>query len=215
LGPLLDVVAAESQRFRCLVVGEDLGTMPEGIRERLAEKYILSYRVLYFERGPDGAFLPPSAYPVLAVATVTTHDLPTLAGYWSAHDLDIRARLGLFLSPSRAQEERDGRARDRDALVAALRAEGLLTTCDSPSAALDQATVDAVHGYLARTPSRLAIIHIEDMLRTEDQPNVPGTPDAPPNWRRKLDIALEDLARDQRIVRIGEIMREGRSQTNK
>ena len=99
----IGILALESHRHRCLVVGEDLGTVPEGFRERMAEANILSYRVLFFEQEPEtGAFLPPNAYPPLALAVVGSHDLPTLRGWWEGRDLDLKEQLGLFPAAARS-----------------------------------------------------------------------------------------------------------------
>ena len=123
----IGILALESHRHRCLVVGEDLGTVPEGFRERMAEANILSYRVLFFEREPEtGAFLPPSAYPELALAVVGSHDLPTLRGWWEGRDLDLKEQLGLFPEPGEASRQRQTRERDRIQLLEALRRERLL-----------------------------------------------------------------------------------------
>ena len=96
LQDLLGILALESQRHQCLVVGEDLGTVPEGFRDVMSAANVLSYRVLYFEQDSEGCFLPPDAYPRLAVAVVGSHDLPTLRGWWEGRDLDLKQSLDLF-----------------------------------------------------------------------------------------------------------------------
>ena len=127
LDDLVGILALESHRHRCLVVGEDLGTVPEGFRERMAEANILSYRVLFFEQDIEtGAFDPPQAYPPLALAVVGSHDLPTLRGWWEGRDLDLKERLGLFPDADEARRQRETRERDKRQLVTALRREGLL-----------------------------------------------------------------------------------------
>ena len=116
---LVGILALESHRHQCLVVGEDLGTVPVGFRERMAEANILSYRVLYFEQEPKtSAFLPPSAYPTPAVAVIGSHDLPTLRGWWEGRDLDLKERLGLFPQPGEAARQRQARERDQTAAAA-------------------------------------------------------------------------------------------------
>ena len=112
----IGILALESHRHGCLVVGEDLGTVPEGFRERMAEANILSYRVLFFEQEPEtGAFLPPSAYPALALAVVGSHDLPTLRGWWEGRDLDLKEQLGLFPEPRRSLAPASGARARSDA----------------------------------------------------------------------------------------------------
>ena len=130
---LIGILALESHRQRCLVVGEDLGTVPEGFRERMADANILSYRVLFFEQDATGTFLPPGAYPRLALAVAGSHDLPTLRGWWEGRDLDLKRQLGLFPEPRGGGEMRETRERDRTQLLFALRRENLLPRVESPT----------------------------------------------------------------------------------
>jgi 4-alpha-glucanotransferase len=209
---LIGILALESHRHQCLVVGEDLGTVPEGFRERMAAANILSYRVLYFEQEPDtGIFLPPSAYPVLAMAVVGSHDLATLRGWWEGRDLDLKEELGLFPQPGEASRQRQARTRDRLQLVAALRREGLLTEGDDP----DVSTLArAAHAFLARTASAVAIAQIDDLTDEADPVNIPATSDEHPNWRRRLSMTLEELAARPRFNDIAEIFRAQRGSKN-
>jgi 4-alpha-glucanotransferase len=190
---LIGILALESHRQRCLVVGEDLGTVPEGFRERMAEANILSYRVLFFEQdGATGVFLPPRDYPRLGLAVSGSHDLPTLRGWWVARDLELKQRLGLIPGGSEeAAAQREARERDRARLVEALRAERLLSPDEEPDA--DRLAV-AVHGYLARGPSVLAMAQIDDLTGEADPVNLPTTSTEHPNWRRRLCMTLEELA---------------------
>ena len=184
------VIARESHAYRCLVIGEDLGTVPDGLRERMRERRLLSYRLLYFERGEDARFKSPGEYPKLALAAVSTHDLPTLRGWWSGRDLVVRRELGMFPSPEIERREHEERDRDRHLLLDALRREGLF------AGSVDAHWHDfasAVHRYLARTPSKLLMVQLEDALGIEDQVNLPGTVSEHPNWRRKLPFDLEIL----------------------
>ena len=126
MNELLAILALESERQKCLVIGEDLGTVPEGFQERMSEEAVLSYRVVYFERWQDGLFKRPDAYPRLALATPSTHDLPTLVGHWNADDLRIRRQLGLFSEESQIDADEQNRAHDREMLIGALADQGLL-----------------------------------------------------------------------------------------
>lgn len=126
LADQLGVLALESERAGCVVVGEDLGTVAEDFRRATDAAGVLSYRVLYFERDEEGGFAPPSAYPARALVTATTHDLPTLRGWWGERDLDWRERLDLYRDPEAAAVARADRARDRAALLERLRAEGTI-----------------------------------------------------------------------------------------
>lgn len=197
LSDLLGIVALESRRNRCMVIGEDLGTVPAEVRDAFNPAEVQSYRVLYFEREADGAFRAPHAYPERALATVSTHDLPPLAAYWAAHDLLTRAELELFPSDEVRVEQFDQRAHDREALLTALGREGLLpdytAAANTATAHLDGRLRRAVQRYLARTPSRLMMVQPEDVLGQREQANLPGTTDEHPNWRRRLPVAATDM----------------------
>lgn len=204
LDALLAITALESHRHRCMVVGEDLGTVPGGLRTRLQAAGILSSRVLYFERSGGGAFRPPEAYPPLAQVSVGTHDLPTLHEFWTGSDIELRARLHLIpSSPAELDVARAERAQARAALLAALEAAGLWQAGRTPSAA---ELVEAVYAFLGRTPSWLLMVQLEDVLGILDQVNLPGTTDEYPNWRRKLPIAHEALAADRRVRAVAQIL---------
>ncbi len=186
----LAAVARESRERRCLVVGEDLGTVPEGFREPMNEAGILSCKVLWFERWADGLFKAPDAYDARALATISTHDLSTVRGFFSDADLAWRERLGLYPSAAQAAGERQRRATAIQQLRDALRYAGLPADPADP-----EALTEALHRYLARTPSWLVGAQIEDLLGEQEQPNLPGTIDEHPNWRRRMPVRAEDLAR--------------------
>ncbi len=196
---LLGIVALESQRNQCLVIGEDLGTVPEGFRPRLADCGVLSYHPLIFERYEDGQFRLPADVARQALVAVSTHDLPTLRGFWRGEDIDIRTALMLFPSDELRQRLIVERGWDRGRLLWALEREGLLPegTSNEPAALpeLTDTLVAAVHAYLARTPSQILVVQPEDIYGVMEQPNLPGTQeDQHPNWQRKLPVTLEDWA---------------------
>jgi (1->4)-alpha-D-glucan 1-alpha-D-glucosylmutase len=203
---LLGLVALESQRNRCLVIGEDLGTVPDEVRAALAEAGVLSYRVLYFERDGAGDFKPPADYPVRAIVAAGTHDLPTLAGWWSGDDLALRESLGMFPTPAAREAQIVGRAQDRARLLLALERQALLP----PGASINPVSLPAMtpelaralHLYLARAPAQLLAVQIEDVLGIKTQVNLPGSTDAHPNWRRKLPLALERFPDDEHIAEL-------------
>jgi len=180
---LFSVLAEESARARCFVVGEDLGTVPEGFRERLDAAAILSYRVLRFEREGE-QFLPPSRYPTRAAACTSTHDLPTIRGWWSGTDIAERERLGQ-LDAAAAQHAVEERRRELDALRSAIEAQDGRPLDDEPG---DQgaAVVAAAHRYVAATPSALVLLQADDLAGEIDAVNLPGTDRERPNWRRKV-----------------------------
>lgn len=193
---LLGIIALESVRNRCMVVGEDLGTVPEGFRETVRARGLLSYRLLYFEREADGEFAPPSHHPRESLVMVGTHDLPTLAGFWAGRDLDLRAELGLSGSPSALEVLRETRRRDRERLLAALQREDLASSAvieaQRDCRVITAACAAAAHAYLARSPAMLMLIQTEDLLAQVDQVNVPATTAAQhPNWQRKLPLEIE------------------------
>jgi len=207
---LLALAAAESVRGRCLIVGEDLGTVPDGFRERMERESILSYRLLLFERDDDGSFRAPDRYPALALATGTTHDVPTLVGWFAARDVALRERIGL-LAPEEAERTRGVRRVDASLLLEALARHGELDppafdemhrTLDAnplESAAYDP-LVRAAYRFLASSPSKLVLIQLDDAIGEFEQVNLPGTFIEYPNWRRKNGLDLDGIASDARIA---------------
>jgi (1->4)-alpha-D-glucan 1-alpha-D-glucosylmutase len=202
---LLGIVALESHRNRCLVIGEDLGTVPDEVRAALGAAGVLSYRLLYFERGPAGEFKSPGEYPGQALAAATTHDLPTLAGWWTGHDITVRAELGLL--PAEARDAQVlARSQDRARLLLALEREGLLpegATADPVSLPeMTPAFARAIAVYLGRSAARILIVQLEDVLGLASQANVPGSTTEHPNWRRKVPLALERWTDDERFIEL-------------
>ena len=192
LAAMLAAVAEESRAYQALVVGEALGTVPEGFWPLLAEKELQSYRVLFFERRDDGGFARPDAYPGQAFGCVSTHDLPTLSGWWTGRDIDWRHKVG-FISIEDAEAEHRDRAEGREGLWHALASEGLVAAGPVPRG-LDADAVLAVHRYVAMSPVRLMGVQLEDAVGESEQPNLPGASDPHPNWRRKLSVSLDTLA---------------------
>lgn len=212
---LLGILALESVRHKAVIIGEDLGTVPSGIRERLSAANILSYRVLYFERTDRGEWNAPETYPPQAVAVVATHDLPTLAAYWSGQDIDLRVRLGLFAGPEDAEQARGERSRDKRRIAQALGAAGLLPPGLTEESAAEQPMTPelcrALHLFLARTPSWAVLATLEDLLGETVQTNVPGTVGVHPNWSRRLTIPLEQLRDDPRVHQAASVLRAARA----
>lgn len=192
---LLGILALESQRNRCLVVGEDLGTVPDEVRHALEPAGVLSTRILYFERRDGGTLKPPDDYPAQAAAAVTTHDLPTLAGFWRGTDIELRERLRLYPSEDVRNRQAASRYSDRPHLLQALAEEGLLPPGGSaqPESFPDMTPqlAQAVYAYLARSPSKLLLVQMEDGFGVTEQPNLPGTTEAIyPCWRLKLPVPM-------------------------
>ncbi len=174
---LLAATAQESVAHRCVVIGEDLGTVPEGFREKMAEWGIWSYQVMMFERDDHGAFRGVDHYAPNALVTFNTHDLSTYAGWRSFSDLKLKRSIGI--DPG---ESDDARWHALTMLSDLLRHH-----------AVDRHDLYAVVGFLAKTRSRLLAISLEDLLGVIGQPNIPGTVNEHPNWRQRLPIAIDGI----------------------
>jgi 4-alpha-glucanotransferase len=212
LDDLMSVLALESEQHGCLVVGEDLGTVPPEMSHAMGERAVYSYRVLLFEKRADGGFIPPQEYPRRAIATITTHDLPTLLGYWSASDIELRRQLDLYPSDELRQQVVTERVRDRTALLAALAGQGLgVEGCDGSAASYSTALSRAVHLYLARTASALVVLQAEDLVGMADPVNVPGTSDAHANWQRKMCCTIDEMLQDATVRALLRDIRVARS----
>ncbi len=173
-----------------MVIGEDLGTVPEGFREAMHDNGMLAYRVLPFERRHDGSFKEPDEYPQLAAACTATHDLPTVRGWLAGRDAEWRAQVGQI-------SDLEGARRDREADIArlldTLQRLGLV---ERPEPMTESEIVAAVHRFVARSSSCLAFVQIEDLAKELEQPNLPGTLDEHPNWRRRLARDLTEIFSD-------------------
>jgi 4-alpha-glucanotransferase len=199
---LLRLLALESHRHRAVVVGEDLGTLPEGFHDRMQGAGILGMRVLWFEQDKDDSFRPPAQWSREAAAMTTTHDLPTVVGWWRGRDIEWREAMSLFPSAERAEEERRRRERDRGALWAAFRASGAAGARDVPPAPDEtDPLLDAALAHTGSAACRLAILPLEDVLGLPEQPNLPGTVDGHPNWRRRLPGEAGTMLDDPLVAR--------------
>lgn len=192
---LLRVIAEESRNLECIVIGEDLGTVPENFRETLTRWGFWCYRVMLFEREGDGRFKPPEAYPPGAVATFSTHDLPTFRGWLEMYDLAVKRGIGV--DPGEGDDAR------------AWAHKKLHEILSERAPAWRNYEIAAVAYFLAQTPSRLVVMSIEDMLGERDQVNIPGTTDQHPNWRRKLPVLLEELGQQEDFRRVVDAFEKG------
>jgi 4-alpha-glucanotransferase len=204
LEDLLGVVALESRRNECLIVGEDLGVVPDEIRLALPRFGVYHYKVVMFEQR-DGEFIAPADYVRPALATVTTHDLPTLRGWWTGHDIDLWEKLGFYADRSVGEAARAERNRERLRLLRALRREGLwpedhsVETHDSapPAPGYSAELARAVHVYLGRSKAALVTVQLEDMIGMLEPVNIPGTSSEYSNWTRRMThTAREIFARE-------------------
>jgi len=200
LEDLLRLIALESWRHRAIVIGEDLGTVPPGFRERLDEHGIDGIRVLWFERAAAGnGFKAPRDWDRYAAGTTTTHDLPTVAGWWRGSDITWRNRIGQTMAradgrdPEEAAQEE--RAEDRAALWRAFQQAGVAAPDVEPPSA-DNAPVDEALAFVAATPCPLVTYPLEDLLALAEQPNLPGSIDEHPNWRRRVLLPVDAMFAD-------------------
>ena len=196
---LLRLIALESHRHKAIVLGEDLGTIPPGFQDELASAGILGMRVLWFERD-DARFTAPRAWSRAATAMTSTHDLPTVAGWWLGRDLKWRDELGLAGGPEQQAREGNERFRDRFALWDTMRDSGAAQG-DPPAENDAETFADAATQHVASAACDLAIIPLEDALALPEQPNLPGTMgDQHPNWRRRLPGLAADLLEQPRVA---------------
>jgi 4-alpha-glucanotransferase len=214
---LLRLLSLESQRQACAVVGEDLGTVPEGFRDMMRAANALSYRIFVFERRKDGSFVPPAEYPPLAAASAATHDIATLKGFWLAGDIAWRRCLGLYPDRRALETEMAERNRDRRLVLEALISEGLLAQeqigeflPEDGEPVYSTELRDGVLTYLARSRARLMLVQLEDVISESEQANLPGTTEAHPNWRRRLSRTLEEILDGGDLRRVAGVVEEAR-----
>ena len=194
---LLRILALESVRHQVLLIGEDLGTVPDEVRGALQRFGILGYRLLYFEQDQSGRMRRPDEYARDALASATTHDLPTLAGFWLGRDIEARRSAGLLPDDSTYQRMQADRAREKQKILDVLIALKLLPDWFARNAndvpELTGELHNAIVGFLASTPSKLMLLNQEDLLKETEQQNLPGSTKEYPNWRRKMRCTVEEL----------------------
>ncbi len=192
---LLEGVVEESWISRTIVIGEDLGTVAPGFTDTIVRAGLLSYQVFYFT-AQDGVWIPPHGYRREAMVCASTHDLPTLKGWWVGNDIDRRVEAGRTSEVEavlQRQDRMDDRQRLLNALVGAQALAPGVAQAATPKEMPDEVLV-AIHRFLALTPCRLLAVQLDDALGAIEQANLPGTVDEHPNWRRKTAVAIEELA---------------------
>jgi len=197
---LLRLIALESWRHRAIVVGEDLGTVPPGFSERLQEHGLLGIRVLWFERAEEGeGFKPPREWSNGVTATTTTHDLPTVTGWWRGEDIEWRSKIGQTMARDDGRDPvevaMEERGEDRAHLWRAFQEAGV-APADVEAPPVDNAPVDEALAFVGMTPAPLVTYPLEDLLGLAEQPNLPGSIDEHPNWRRRLTLPVDELFLD-------------------
>ncbi|AHH96477.1 4-alpha-glucanotransferase [Kutzneria albida] len=200
---MLGILALEAHRAGAVVVGEDLGTVEPVVTRSLHERNMLSSAVLWFERdvdAPGEPLLEPQRWPELATASVSTHDLPTAAGFLRGEHVRVRAELGVLAGD--VESEQDNAAREREELLALMRRAGVLTEDAS-----EQDTIVAMHALLARTPCRFVLASPYDVIGEPRQPNLPGTVSEYPNWKIPFPVHLAEFTADPRVRRAIEALR--------
>ena len=196
---LLAILALESHKNQSLVIGEDLGTVPEEIREKLADNGVYSYRVFFFEQAKDGGFFSPSHYPTQSMSTLTTHDMPTLSGYWHCDDLELGKELGLYPTAEILQTLYESRHENKQAILDTLHGHhsvGSEVGHDVNFVGMSQALNFGMQLHMAGGSSELLSLQLEDWLQMDKPVNIPGTFKEYPNWRRKLTRNLQDIFSD-------------------
>ncbi|MBV9301274.1 MAG: 4-alpha-glucanotransferase [Acidobacteriaceae bacterium] len=193
---LMRILALESVRNKNVIVGEDLGTVTDEIRDMLSRFGILSYRLFYFEKHRDQSFKGSGEYPRQALVSSTTHDLPTLAGFWTSRDIEARKSAGL-IDEGGYRSQLEDRKRDKQSMLDALHAENLLPHWYPRSAdrvvQLDGDLHNAIIAFLAQVPSMILLFNQEDFTKETEQQNLPGSTAEYPNWQRKMKAKIEDL----------------------
>ena len=179
---LIRLATLEAHRAGGLIIAEDLGTAPYGFTQAVTERQMLGMRVLWFERAADHGFIGAGDYEPLSAAMSGTHDTVTVAGWWRGRDLDWAEKLGRLPEGTLRAEAEAIRDWDRGLLWSTLD-----HTAPRPAPEDPAPVVDAAIAHIARTPSVIALVSLEDMLAIEEQPNLPGTITEHPNWRRRLD----------------------------
>ena len=205
---LLRLLSLEAWRRNAVILGEDLGTVPEGLREKLAARGLLGMRVLFFERDNNGVFKEPNEYPSSAIGTSTTHDLPTINGWWQANDIDWRIRVGQHQEHERPAQLEE-RERERKGLLDLLRKHAPEIDGDLHD---PQVLADACAAFLGRTPAPLVLFPVEDALCLLEQPNMPGITDTHPNWRRRYPHDSNTLLDEPACTRRLDILAAARKQ---
>lgn len=215
---LLGILALESHRHKSLVIGEDLGTVPQEIRSKLADNGVYSYRVFFFEQAEDGGFFSPSHYPEQSMSTLTTHDMPTLAGYWHCLDLELGRELGLYPTDDILSELYDSRHDNKQAILDSL--HGHASIPEWIAQHVDHLPMSkelnfGMQMHMASGSSALLSLQLEDWLQMDKPVNIPGTFEEYPNWKRKLNRNLEQIFADPELIELAQGLTRVRQQVSK
>ncbi|WP_455029953.1 1,4-alpha-glucan branching protein GlgB [Neisseria sp.] len=207
------ILALESWRNRCVIIGEDLGTVPDEARHLLSRYQVFSYKVMYFSKGWNG-FQLPEEYPEQAITVISTHDVAPLAGYWTGKDLDTMFKLGTLPDSATFQTALDEREHDKADLLDKLKETGCLGADVQMPAKADETLLAALHKYGALSRSKLYAVQLENLLGVIDNLNVPGVTEGYPNWAQKMPVSLEDFLQHRLMGGQLAIIDEVRMKTN-
>lgn len=214
---MLAILALESHRHQCSVIGEDLGTVPDEIVTLLGDAGVHSYKVFFFETAEDGGYYSPQHYTDQSMSALCTHDMPTLRGFWHCEDLNMGKELGLYPDSEQLQELFDSRAKSKQAILDSIAWHGHLPEGIGRDAAyvpMDRHLSEGLQMHLAAGSSTLLSLQLEDWLEMDKPVNIPGTVDEYPNWRRKLSASLDDLFGRQDVNDLTRRLTEVRAQAS-
>ncbi|RQW65023.1 4-alpha-glucanotransferase [Vibrio viridaestus] len=214
---LLSILALESHRNQCSVIGEDLGTVPVEMEQLLADAGVHSYKVFFFETADDGGFISPRHYVGQSMSALCTHDMPTLRGFWHCNDLKMGKELGLYPDEEQLQRLFDQRLHAKQNILDSVAWHGFLPDGvgrDASLVPMDTYLSEGLHLHLAAGASSLMSIQLEDWLEMDNPVNIPGTVDEYPNWRRKLSSTLEAIFSRDDIKALAQHITQVRQNTN-
>ncbi|PWI32601.1 4-alpha-glucanotransferase [Vibrio albus] len=214
---MLAILALESHRMQCSVIGEDLGTVPDEMVDILAKAGIHSYKVFFFETSEDGGFYSPSHYTEQSMSALCTHDMPTLRGFWHCDDLKTGQELGLYPDEEQLKGLFDDRLKSKQEILNSIAWHGLLPEgvgMDAKLVPMDHYLSEALQLHLAAGASALLSVQLEDWLEMDQPVNIPGTVDEYPNWRRKLSVNLDQLFGREEVNHIANRLTEVRRDTS-
>ncbi len=206
---ILSVIALESQRNQCIVIGEDLGNVPDGFTDLINNAGLLSFKVMFFERWESGLFKRPEEFNKKSIVTIATHDTATLAGWWTGKDLEWRERLDIYPTKEAGDKDRSARAGERKMMIDALNDLNVIEMDNAPQQSppiMNTELTLAVQKYLAKAHSHIQLIPIEDALESVEQVNIPGTIDEHPNWLQKLPVTLDEFWATDSVVQLVKAM---------
>ncbi|CAK4075002.1 4-alpha-glucanotransferase [Vibrio variabilis] len=216
---MLAILALESHRHQCSVIGEDLGTVPDEIVEILRDAGVHSYKVFFFETSEDdGGFISPAHYAEQSMSALCTHDMPTLRGFWHCDDLKMGQELGLYPDEEQLKGLFEGRLECKQGILDSVAWHGYLPEGvgrDAQYVPMDSYLAEALQLHVAAGASTLLSVQLEDWLEMDQPVNIPGTVDEYPNWRRKLSMNLDEVFAQEGVNRIAHKLTEVRAKVSK